>query len=1720
MNYQQLPHIDILRRISKRFEGIRADRTEERPIPETLSSTQSKTLVFIDSGVADKQTLLDALGPNTEAIAIEGDRDGIDQIIEAIEGRTGIESIHILSHGSSGKVQLGTTELDADTLDAYLPQWQKLRAALQEGADILLYGCNVGASDTGIAFLQKLAEVTGADIAASDDLTGSAELQGNWTLEVSQGNIETPLPFQSEAIANYNSLLATTYTVEAGNVEQLIKAINDANGDGQDSIINLNSGTYNLTSVNNNIIGANGLPVIGANSTLIINGNGAEIVRDPAAQDAFRIFHVDLGANLTLDNLTVKNGLANSTAENNGRDGGGIYNRGILTVTQSTITENRADDDGGGINNDGTLTVIDSTISKNSANDAGGGIRHTNGENLIIIGSTLNENEAGNHGGGIENNGGTAIVTNSTISNNRAAIDGGGIYSQQLLTIHHSTIAFNTADSDMNGTGNGGGLFTDGTNVTLSHTIVAGNQDNSPQMVQGDVSGQITNAEYNLIGNLTGSQGLNTETNYNFASLGNIDINDVINPTLALNGASVGSPLTHALVLGSPATNLGSPELNSGLQTDQRGLGFRREVGTAIDIGAYEEQALPVITEIMYSPASLEPDWEWVEIYNPSQDITLDLTGFVFANANAALTGVNITTGAVAPGETAILYNATLSPESFKAVWDTGDIPLIPVSDWPALDNQSDRIGLWPSFSSYELGFQTAIDQVAYDIGNQWPSNSPGASIYLNNLTLEDLTTANDQGINWATSVIGSPNSTGAIATAYESTFERDNSGLDIGSPGPTDSILPNFQDFVAEDVTTAGGISYSFTVTFTDNRAIDWSTLDIGDIIVTGPNGQSLNVTAIAPNIGGNFNTIPVTYQIEPPGGTWDSEDNGSYTVNLQGNQVTDTTGNAIAPSTLGSFGVSLNSPPTLQPINQTGTKNTPFFFTPEYFTNQFLDQEGDTLQKILITSLPPNGSLFLDGNLLESPGEISLENIGKLSFVPDENFNGPVSFNWNGFDGTSYAQTPSVVNLNINAPPVLINPIENQTTTPGTDFTFQIPPNTFDDADIKFNDNLTYTVTLPNGQPLPSWLTFNPDGTFTGTPGVTDIGTIPIIITATDTTGATITDTFDLIIQPEGDTNPGGGGTNPDPGGIPGGEPVGGGTNPDPGGVPGGEPDGEGTNPDPGGTPGGEPVGGGTNPDPGGIPGGEPDGEGTNPDPGGIPGGEPDGEGTNPDPDPSTDPDGGNTPLPPNPSNNGVVPIITPNTPQEVPRTSDSDPCTPIPSEPPHSGCQCPIPPPPDIIFYGPQDSPPVEIFHFGTLENDVIIGDDRPEGILGFAGNDFLWGKGGNDVLYGDTGDDYILGGVGSDRPVGPGTDRDRIEGGKGNDFINGNEGNDTLYGGRENDLIYGGKDDDLIFGNLDNDILYGDLGNDTILGGNGSETPIGTEGDRDLIFGNRGNDIINGNEGDDIIYAGKDDDIAYGGKDNDLIYGDLGNDILIGDQGDDTLFGGTSDPDVPDIGGRDLIYGGDGNDLINGNQGDDTLEGGEGNDIIYGGKDNDIVCGSSGDDLLFGDLGDDTLYGEDGNDTIRGGIGSDAPLGPDSDRDFICGGDGDDWLEGNEGNDTLIGGNGKDTLYGGKDDDLLYGSDGDDFLCGDLGNDTLTGGAGRDRFMLRAGYGTDTISDFTPGEDWFVLAEGLTFDLLNFYSSNCGTAIAVGDEILAIAKGIEPETMVAEYFLPLT
>ncbi|MDO8262782.1 MAG: DUF4347 domain-containing protein, partial [Gallionella sp.] len=161
---------------------------------QTNVTVQQHELVIIDASVPDINGLvagLDTKGRNIEIVILDANKDGIEQISAALAGRTDLSAVHIVSHGSDGHLQLGSTTLASSQLNARSAEISRWGDALTSDADILLYGCDVAAGAQGGAFVQHLASLTRADVAASDDLTGNTALGGNWKLEYQAGSIET-----------------------------------------------------------------------------------------------------------------------------------------------------------------------------------------------------------------------------------------------------------------------------------------------------------------------------------------------------------------------------------------------------------------------------------------------------------------------------------------------------------------------------------------------------------------------------------------------------------------------------------------------------------------------------------------------------------------------------------------------------------------------------------------------------------------------------------------------------------------------------------------------------------------------------------------------------------------------------------------------------------------------------------------------------------------------------------------------------------------------------------------------------------------------------------------------------------------------------------------------------------------------------------------------------------------------------------------------------------------------------------------------------------------------------------------------------------------------------------------------------------------------------------------------------------------------------------------
>jgi len=179
---------------------------------------QRTEIVFIENNVADYQTLVNDAKPGEEVHVLDSSQDGLAQIAQILNGRSGIDAIHIVTHGSEGALLLGSLTLTSQNLQDHAAELTTIGNALTQNADVLLYGCDVGQGSDGAAFVSALAQASQADVAASNDTTGAAALGGNWQLETVSGSIETGIYLSDAGIAAYDYTLASfDFETAAGN---------------------------------------------------------------------------------------------------------------------------------------------------------------------------------------------------------------------------------------------------------------------------------------------------------------------------------------------------------------------------------------------------------------------------------------------------------------------------------------------------------------------------------------------------------------------------------------------------------------------------------------------------------------------------------------------------------------------------------------------------------------------------------------------------------------------------------------------------------------------------------------------------------------------------------------------------------------------------------------------------------------------------------------------------------------------------------------------------------------------------------------------------------------------------------------------------------------------------------------------------------------------------------------------------------------------------------------------------------------------------------------------------------------------------------------------------------------------------------------------------------------------------------------------------------------
>ena len=500
-------------------------------------------LVIVDGGIANYEQLVTDLlsdrddGRQFEVVILDPERDGVSQISDLLADRQNLDAVHFVSHGNEQGIKLGVSWIDSNTLKDYSSSVAEWKNALISGADLLFYGCNLAAGESGRTLMQSFSDLTGADVAASDDLTGYAISGGDWDLEHSVGEVEIHLVFDG---VSWQGVLAE-FTVDSN--ADTVDA-NPGDGNAKDA--------SNNTSLRAAIMEANAL---GGADKIILPADTYTLSISGAWDDTNATGDLDITQDLTIEG----EGAATTTINGGALDRVlHILSSATVKISGVTITNGDILDDGGGISNAGDLTLIDVEITGNIGVN-GGGLYSTGTAELNRV--TISGNE-GEIGGGIYTNGSSLTATNTTVSGNSATFkEAGGIYVWNPVRIINSTIAYNSATG-----GYPGGIFVKSDSADLVNTILASNTG-------GNGSGTINGS----------TDSISTDTISGLTQLTEAQLN--LDPTLKNNG---GSTNTHALLAGSLAIDAGT---TTGAPTiDQRG--YTRDASP--DVGAYEVDGSPL----------------------------------------------------------------------------------------------------------------------------------------------------------------------------------------------------------------------------------------------------------------------------------------------------------------------------------------------------------------------------------------------------------------------------------------------------------------------------------------------------------------------------------------------------------------------------------------------------------------------------------------------------------------------------------------------------------------------------------------------------------------------------------------------------------------------------------------------------------------------------------------------------------------------------------------------------------------------------------------------------------------------------------------------------------------------------------------------------------------------------------------------------------------------
>jgi uncharacterized delta-60 repeat protein len=427
-------------------------------------------------------------------------------------------------------------------------------------------------------------------------------------------------------------------------------------------------------------------------------------------------------------------------------------------------------------------------------------------------------------------------------------------------------------------------------NVTLSGTTGSGNSITATYALTGPGGAwdSSDNGNYNItidVDDVKDSGGNNMDTGG--AATLNVDVPtpadttppsaDIsVNNVTTAGGASHTISVTYSDASGIDAGTLGIDDI----AVTRNGGGGERLAVTAFDPGSGTTSRT-----VVYTFSALGGTWDAADNGSYSVSVNADAVkdSSPAANGNAA-DAATFSVNVAAPADTSppvanISVNDILSPGG-----STHTVTVV-YSDETAIGASSIGTGDIQVTKNGGGGVQVsnATSQVSGDgksVTATYTLAAPGGTF--------------DAADNGAYTVAIQPNeirdaANNAVASASE-TFT-----INVSNGDPTDSTPPTAV-ITAGEVTTPGGATHTVSVVYTDDVQIQLSTISASNLTVTGPDGAALDVTSVSNAVSNNGKTVTATYTLAAPGGSFDLADNGTYTVSLKANAVSDSQGNFAA--------------------------------------------------------------------------------------------------------------------------------------------------------------------------------------------------------------------------------------------------------------------------------------------------------------------------------------------------------------------------------------------------------------------------------------------------------------------------------------------------------------------------------------------------------------------------------------------------------------------------------------------------------------------------------------------------------------------------------------------------------------------------------------------------------------------------------------------------------